>query len=146
MSSVEPSDSESQLPPLAPAEDHNGTTDHQKLAGGARKRLAMSRIPSAESLAPKGGGKPATRSRAVADPPLNSGRGKKASTGTADIPNPTKEQQAPKQPVKGQESPVAKATHPMETRRKASGAGGLRPGGGSGQTDTCVANGNPSKT
>jgi hypothetical protein len=49
-------------------------------------------------------------------------------------------------PTKGQESPVAKATHPMQTRKRASGAGGLRPGGGSGQTDTCVAQGNPSKT
>jgi hypothetical protein len=35
----------------------------------------------------------------------------------------------------------------METRRQAaSRAGGLRSGGGSGSTDTCVAQGNPSKT
>jgi hypothetical protein len=46
---------------------------------------------------------------------------------------PTKEQQAPK--------------HPMATRtREASRAGSLRSGGGSWQTDTCVAQGNPSKT
>jgi hypothetical protein len=41
----------------------------------------------------------------------------------------------------------AQAAQPMETRRQAaSRAGGLRPGGGSGQTGTCVAQGNPSKT
>jgi hypothetical protein len=43
-------------------------------------------------------------------------------------------------PVTEQES-----THPMGTRRQASRAGGLRPVGGSGQTDACVANGHPSK-
>jgi hypothetical protein len=48
--------------------------------------------------------------------------------------------------TEGQESPVAKATHPMSTRGKASGAGGLRGVVGSGQTDTCVASGHPSKT
>jgi hypothetical protein len=40
----------------------------------------------------------------------------------------------------------SEATHPMATRSKASRAGSLRPVGGSGQTDTCVAQGNPSKT
>jgi hypothetical protein len=40
----------------------------------------------------------------------------------------------------------AKASYPMQARRQASGAGGLRSGGGSGKTDTCVAQGNPSKT
>jgi hypothetical protein len=40
----------------------------------------------------------------------------------------------------------AKASHPRATRKTASRAGSLRPGGGSGQTDTCVASGNPSKT
>jgi hypothetical protein len=50
-------------------------------------------------------------------------------------------------PGTGQESPETKVPKPMETRRQAaSRAGGLRPGGGSGQTDTCVASGNPSKT
>jgi hypothetical protein len=59
---------------------------------------------------------------------------------------PTTGAKAPK-PAKGQESPEAKASHPMATRtRNASRAGGLRSGGGSGQTDTCVAQGNPSKT
>jgi hypothetical protein len=34
----------------------------------------------------------------------------------------------------------------MATRRQARRAGGLRSGGGSGSTDTCVESGNPSKT
>jgi hypothetical protein len=120
ISSPEPSQPEDQDP-------------HQKLVKDAKKRLSVPRSPSAENLTTPKKGKSATRSRAVAGPQTS---GKKASTGTANAP----------QPVKGQESPVAKARHPMETRRRASGAGGLRPGGGSGQTDTCVANGNPSKT
>jgi hypothetical protein len=40
----------------------------------------------------------------------------------------------------------SESSHPMVTRRKASGAGGLRPEVGSGQTDTCVPHGHPSKT
>jgi hypothetical protein len=59
---------------------------------------------------------------------------------------PTKEQKAPKRPVKGQESPETKVSTPMVSRKRASGAGSLRPGGGSGSKDTCVAKGNPSKT
>jgi hypothetical protein len=75
--------------------------------------------------------------------------GKKTATASPRAPAdvPTKEQQAPKRPVKGQKSPEAKASHPMASRtRTASRAGGLRSGGGSGSTDTCVAKGNPSKT
>jgi hypothetical protein len=40
----------------------------------------------------------------------------------------------------------SESSPPMLTRRKASGAGGLRPAVGSGQTDTCVPQGHPSKT
>jgi hypothetical protein len=59
----------------------------------------------------------------------------------ADVPK------APKPPVKGQESPGTKVPTPtMVTRSLASGAGGLRPVGGSGQTDTRVARRDPSKT
>jgi hypothetical protein len=58
---------------------------------------------------------------------------------------PTAEAKASK-PVTGQESPETKVSHPMATRRQASRAGSLRPGGGSGKTATCVASGNPSKT
>jgi hypothetical protein len=46
-------------------------------------------------------------------------------------------------------SQAKESTHGMITRsqaKTASGAGGLRPAVGSGQTDTCVANGHPSKT
>jgi hypothetical protein len=49
-------------------------------------------------------------------------------------------------PRKGQESPETKVSKPVPKKKPASRAGGLRPGGGSGQTDTCVANGHPSKT
>jgi hypothetical protein len=46
----------------------------------------------------------------------------------------------------GQESPVAKATHPMASRtRSASGAGGLRGVDGSGQTQGCGHVSPPSK-
>jgi hypothetical protein len=90
-----------------------------------------------------------TRSRAVTDsaPPTQVSRKRRL---------PHERQQANqlrgnrcKQPVKGQESPGTKVPKPMETRRQAkeaSRAGGLRPVGGSGQTDTCVAHGNPSQT
>jgi hypothetical protein len=78
-----------------------------------------------------------------------SGKKKATASPRASADVPTKEQKAPKRPVKGQESPEAKASHPMATRsraQEASRAGGLRPGGGSGQMNTCVAKGNPSKT
>jgi hypothetical protein len=50
--------------------------------------------------------------------------------------------------TKGQESSETKVSHPMGTRkRKASRAGGLRSGGGSGQTEIGVLQGaTPSKT
>jgi hypothetical protein len=60
-------------------------------------------------------------------------------------PKPVPEAKASK-PRKGQESPEAKASHPMSTRQRASGAGSLRSGGGSGRTDTRVTKGHPSKT
>jgi hypothetical protein len=128
-------------------EQNKGSVDQEELVARAKARLAIPRSPSAGApTLSKEEGKPVTRSRDVTGP-SPSDTGKKASTRTADVPQPTKEQKAPKQPVKGQESPVAKATHPMATRtRTASGAGSLRPGGSSGQTDTCVAQGNPSKT
>jgi hypothetical protein len=96
--------------------------------------------PAAEAT-----GKPATRSRAVAGP-----------VSSPQAPEPVKavaSQRAPAgQSKKGQESPGTKVPppdpHPMATRRQrqASGAGSSRPGGGSGQTDTCVDLFNPSKT
>jgi hypothetical protein len=68
----------------------------------------------------------------------------------APLPEPVPEAKASKPTKgKGQESPRPAADpHPMATRRQrtASGAGGLRSGGGSGQTDTRVTKGHPSKT
>jgi hypothetical protein len=58
----------------------------------------------------------------------------------AKAPTPTKGQ------VKAQESPETKVSYPIVTRSQAIRAGSLRPGGGSGQTGTCVAQGNPLKT
>jgi hypothetical protein len=90
-------------------------------------------------------GKPATRLRAVAGPSTSP---RDPETAKAAAP-----QRAPAE--KGQESPGTKVPpkpapdpHPMATRRQrqASGAGGLRPGGGSGQTDTRVDLFHPSKT
>jgi hypothetical protein len=83
--------------------------------------------------------------------PADSVKGKKpvmkaAASQKAPVGQPISEAKASK-PVKGQESPETKVSKPMETRRRtASRAGGLRSGGGSGKTDTCVAQGNPSKT
>jgi hypothetical protein len=71
-------------------------------------------------------GAPVTRSRAVTGP-------------MSSPPDPD-----PKKTATSQRVPVDQ--HPMATRRQqASRAGGLRPGGGSGQTDTCVAKRNPSR-
>jgi hypothetical protein len=132
--------SDSDCSPAVLVQESKSIPDYQDLVEGARKRTSIPRSPSAGNLVA-----PTIKTwlRAVADPHTS---GTKASARTADVLQPTKEQKAPKQPVKGQESPVAKATHPMVTRQRASGAGGLRSGGGSGQTDTCVAQGNPSKT
>jgi hypothetical protein len=83
----------------------------------------------------QGADKSATRLGAVADsaPPPNDP--KAAASPRAPAGKPIERQQASKQPTKGQESPVAKATHPMATRtRTASGAGSLRSGVGSGST------------
>jgi hypothetical protein len=72
--------------------------------------------------------------------------GKKMAQRGAPKPKPVPEAKASK-PVKGQESPETKVSKPTETRRQApSRAGSLRSGGGSGQTGTCVAKGNPPKT
>jgi hypothetical protein len=64
------------------------------------------------------------------------------------IKKPVPEAQALK-PMKGQESPETKVSKPMQTRAQAqaaSGAGCLRPGGGSWQKRTFGAKGTPPKT
>jgi hypothetical protein len=89
--------------------------------------------PAKDTVVKKTVKKAAASPRAPADQPTG-----------AKAPPPTKGQ------AKGQESPETKVSTPMETRgqakKKASGAGGLRGVAGSGQTDTRVAKGHPSKT
>jgi hypothetical protein len=132
--------------------------------------------PPAQLPPVKDEGKPVTQSRAVTDPsssisqpapaaitpsrpptpvsvpadtPAPKGRKpapKAAASQKAPAGKPTEGTKAPK-PVNGQEGPETRVSHPMDTRAKtASRAGCLRPGGGSGQTDTCVSSRNPSKT
>jgi hypothetical protein len=104
-------------------------------------------------LPPSSEDRSATRSRAVAEPSIQvpAARPPLVIEKAAASPRAPAEQlkgaKAPP-PKKGQESPETKVSHPMATRRKrqASGAGGLRSGGGLGQTDTCVDLFNPSKT
>jgi hypothetical protein len=92
---------------------------------------ASAHMPTgAKALFSKVEGKPATRSRAVAEP----------STLVPAVG-------ISKQVTKAAASQRAPAdSSPMVTRSQASRAGGLRSGRGSGQTDTSVAQGNPSKT
>jgi hypothetical protein len=106
--------------------------------------------------------KPATRSRVVADstPPQNTRQSTPVSSDTEDLDGQTEDQKrlarygkkkaaaSPRAPAdkKGQESPEAKASHPMATRQHSSRAGSSRCVVGSGQTDTRVSQRNPSKT
>jgi hypothetical protein len=122
------------------------SVDQKRLLDGAKKRIAVPRCISAGNpIPPKDEGKPATRLRAVAgSSPPDTGTGKKASPRTADATQPTGAK-APR-PTKGQESPETKVSKPVPKKKSAGRAGGLRPWGGSGQTDTCVAQGNASKT
>jgi hypothetical protein len=140
-----------QATPLNSDDDESRSHDQQRALNLGKKmsQRNVPRCPSAPGTRQAMGGAPGTRSRAVPEPPtpdsveLKAAASQRAPAGQpkgAEAPPSTKGQ------VKGQESPVAKATHPMQTRQRASGAGGLRPGGGSGQTDTCVASGHPSKT
>jgi hypothetical protein len=103
-----------------------GNSEDEGMSGDQRRQVEKAKRMAARS-APK---RAAASPRAPADQPTG-----------AKGPPPTKGQ------VKGQESPETKVSKPMETRRQAaSRAGGLRSGGGSGQKDTSVSRGNPSKT
>jgi hypothetical protein len=63
----------------------------------------------------------------------------------AKAPTSTKGRAVRQQSSQGQESPGTQVPPPMQTRKRASGAGGLRGVAGSGSNgDTCVATGNPS--
>jgi hypothetical protein len=150
------------LPSSANSDDEDWswmTEGQRKLAEVAKAKLAenpvkalppprpATRIPDPEVQAPAKGAevkvtrtksKAAAPSRAPADQPTEA----KASTRTKG--------QAKGQ-AKGQESPETKVSTPIQTRgavkRKASGAGNLRSGGGSGQTETGVLQmATPSKT
>jgi hypothetical protein len=131
-------------PTPANSDDEEMTEDQKRAANQGKKRAAKSAPKSAPPNKKAEVGTSGTRSRAVPDPTLPTQVSKAVAPPVAPADQP-KGAKAPPQ-TKGQESPEAKASHPMQTRMRASGAGGLRPGGGSGQTDTCVAQGNPSKT
>jgi hypothetical protein len=68
-------------------------------------------------------------------------------TSESDVPPASQERKNSGKKGSGKKAATRHAEHPMATRsQEVSRAGGLRPVVGSGQTDTCVANGNPSKT
>jgi hypothetical protein len=142
-------------------EDEDGMAEDQlcKLKGAKKMstKAQPPRCPSAPGTKappkePKGDGTPVSLMRDDTGPsqkvsqPAAQAQGSKAVAPPAAPADQPKGAKAPP-PKKGQESPVAKATQPrMQTRSQASRAGGLRSGGGLGQTDTCVSRGNPSKT
>jgi hypothetical protein len=157
ISSRVPSPQPSRQSTPANSGDDEGMTEDLKRAVAHAKRCSIKSVPRCTSapgtkLPPKK--KPeevvtsSTRSRAIPDPtpPAQASDPKKAVAPPRAPADQPKGAKAPL-PKKGQESPGTKVPTPrMQTRSQQSGAGGLRPGGGSGQTDTCVAHGNPSKT
>jgi hypothetical protein len=123
------SSSRQPTPVSSDTEDNGELTEDQKRCARVGKKKAV-----------------AASQRALPAPPPQKMLPGPAAQKALPAPEPIPEAKASK-PMKGQESPVAKATHPMAIRRQeASRARGLRSGGGSGQTDTRVAKGNPSKT
>jgi hypothetical protein len=139
--------------------DDEGMTEDQKRVVAHAKKCSAKNVPrctsapgtrpppkSVPAQEPQGNGTPASRSRADAGPSPKVPKSPKAAA----------PQRAPAVKTKskgdiGQESPGTKVPidpHPMATRRQrqASGAGSLRPGGGSGPTDTRVDLFHPSKT
>jgi hypothetical protein len=134
------------------------TEDQKRVVAHAKKCSARNiprctsapgtKLPPKKTVSPKPeeSGKPVTRSRAVADPPPSAQASEPKKT-AAPQRAPADKTQAQ---GKGQESPGTKVPidpHPMATRRqRASRAGSLRLGDGSGQTDTCVDLFGPSKT
>jgi hypothetical protein len=136
------------------SDDDDGMTEDLKRVVAHAKKCSIRNVPRCTSAPgtrpppkksvppkPEEGGKPVTRSRAVADPP--------PSSQASDSKKAAASQRA--QAGTGQVSPGTKVPvqdpHPMATRRqRASRAGSLRLGDGSGQTDTCVDLFNHSKT
>jgi hypothetical protein len=131
-----------QATPLNSDDDESLSYDQQRALNLGKKmsQKSVPRCPSAPSSRKATGGAPGTRSGVVPESPMPdpvtqavepkavaSQRAPADQLQGAKAPPPTKGQ------VKGQESPVAKATHPMASRtRNASGAGGLRGVDGSG--------------
>jgi hypothetical protein len=121
--------------------------------GKKMSQRSVPRSPSAPGLSKATGGAPGTRSGAVPESPMPDQtkqaldpKAAASQRAPADQPQGAKAPPPTKGQVKGQESPVAKATHPMATRtRKASGAGGLRGVDGSGQALGCGHASPPSK-
>jgi hypothetical protein len=120
--------------------DDEGMSEDQRRQVERAKRMESRSVP---------------RSGSAPDAKASSLRAKAAAQLALLAPELLPEAKAPLKLLKGQESPGTKVPpkpapdpHPMATRRQrqASGAGCLRSGGGSGQTDTCVVLYNPSKT
>jgi hypothetical protein len=120
-------------------------SDDEEMSEDQRRHLK-----TAKKMADRGAKKPAPKAdpevkAPATGPPLKIMKSAAPQRAPADQPTGAK---APP-PKKGQESPETKVSVPMVTRqqeKQASGAGGLRPGGGSGQKDTRVTKGHPSKT
>jgi hypothetical protein len=99
------------------------------------EKVASTPPPASPPAPTKVPSRPPTPASVPADPP--SPKGKKPVTKAA---------ASQKAPAAQKPVPEAKASTPMETRKTASRAESLRSVGGSGQTGTCVAKGNPPKT
>jgi hypothetical protein len=142
-----------QATPLNSDDDDSMSLDQQRAANLGKKmsQRSVPRSPSASGARQAKSGVSGTRSRAVPEPPRPDSRAPKAAASQrapADQPTGAKAPPPTREQVTGQESPVAKATHPMASRtRSASGAGGLRGVDGLGQTAVARASMGPhSKT
>jgi hypothetical protein len=122
------------------------TVDQKRLVKIAKKKASIPRCTSAP------GEKPPARQQTASKEPKGNGtlesRMRDDAGPSQKVPQPSALKAAASQKApaghtsSGQESPGTKVPPPT----KASRAGSLRSVGGSGKTDTCVANGHPSKT
>jgi hypothetical protein len=127
-------------------DDPNGSEHIWSQTNGCMHKNKHFRVPAATASPEKViSTPPPTSSSIPAVPP-------KPVSVPADPPSPKSKKPAKKAaasrkaPADQKPVPEAKASKSMETRKPAaSRAGSLRPVGGSGQKDTCVAQGNPSK-
>jgi hypothetical protein len=138
-----------QSTPMNSDNEDDMTEDQKRLVKLARKKSSIPRCSSAP------GEKPPTRQPAKSQPaqepkgngtPVSRMRGDAGPSQKVTQPSVLKAAAYRRAPAdrssSGQESPGTK----VPTTKQASRAGGLRGVGGSGKTDTCVANGHPSKT